>query len=188
MFTTFSKTSIHLFQSVSWSILATVCSILCSNSSKQKLSKMNTVLLVNTPCSHLHSFCATGVSSGLATGVALTRAWRGRLGESITRGWTCFWYHFCTVLLTVVELRFKIVHSVLLQHPSLFSIPPQSLLNRLFPSRFPTRIVYEFLTAPMRAVCLGWPPVPSFAGQSRKLTSNPASRILHEMTHKFPFS
>jgi hypothetical protein len=30
-------------------------------------------LLVNTPCSHLHSLCATGVSSGLATMVTLTR-------------------------------------------------------------------------------------------------------------------
>jgi hypothetical protein len=35
---------------------------------------------------------------------------------------------------------------------------------------------------------IGWPPVPPFAGQSRKLTSNPASRILHEMSLKFPFS
>jgi hypothetical protein len=31
-------------------------------------------------------------------------------------------------------------------------------------------------------------PVPPFAEQSRKLTSNPASRILHEMSRKFPFS
>jgi hypothetical protein len=30
------------------------------------------VLLVNTQCSHLHSFCATGMSSGLATMVTLT--------------------------------------------------------------------------------------------------------------------
>jgi hypothetical protein len=35
---------------------------------------------------------------------------------------------------------------------------------------------------------VGWPPVPPFAGQSRKLTSNPASHILHEMSRKFPFS
>jgi hypothetical protein len=45
-------------------------------------------------------------------------------------------------------------------------------------------------TSPQRrlAQSLGWPPVPPFAGQSRKRTSNPASRILHEMSCKFPFS
>jgi hypothetical protein len=44
------------------------------------------VLLMNTPCSHLHRVCATGVSSGLATRVTLTRVSRGRLGESIYTG------------------------------------------------------------------------------------------------------
>jgi hypothetical protein len=39
------------------------------------------VLLVNTPCLHLHSFCATGVSSGLATRVTLTRVSRGEVGR-----------------------------------------------------------------------------------------------------------
>jgi hypothetical protein len=34
-------------------------------------------LLVNTPCSHLHSFYATGVSSGLA----------GDLDSDVTGGW-----------------------------------------------------------------------------------------------------
>jgi hypothetical protein len=43
------------------------------------------VLLVNTPCSHLHSFCATGVSSGLATRVTLTRLLRGSW-ESLLHG------------------------------------------------------------------------------------------------------
>jgi hypothetical protein len=52
------------------------------------------VLLVNTPCSHLHSFCTTGVSSGLATRVTSTRVSRGRLGEPITRGWTFLCFHF----------------------------------------------------------------------------------------------
>jgi hypothetical protein len=56
------------------------------------------LLLVNTPCWHLHSFCATGVSSGLATRATLTRVSHGRLGEPITRGWTCFWFNFCTVV------------------------------------------------------------------------------------------
>jgi hypothetical protein len=37
------------------------------------------VLLVNTPSSHLHSFCANGVSSGLATRVTLTWGSRGEV-------------------------------------------------------------------------------------------------------------
>jgi hypothetical protein len=37
------------------------------------------VLLVSTPRSHLHSFCAAGASSGLVTRVTLTRVSRGRL-------------------------------------------------------------------------------------------------------------
>jgi hypothetical protein len=47
-------------------------------------------MLVNTSCSHLHSFCASSVSSGLATRVTLTAVSWGKLGDSITRGWTCF--------------------------------------------------------------------------------------------------
>jgi hypothetical protein len=39
------------------------------------------VLHANTPCSHLHSFCATGVSRGLATMVTLTRVSRGKLSR-----------------------------------------------------------------------------------------------------------
>jgi hypothetical protein len=49
-----------------------------------------TVLLVNAPYSHMHGFYIDGVSSGLATSVTLTRVSRGMLGESITRGLTCF--------------------------------------------------------------------------------------------------
>jgi hypothetical protein len=56
------------------------------------------VLFVNTPCSHLHSFCATGVRSGLAIKGTLTRVSRRRLGESISRGWTCFWFQFCAAV------------------------------------------------------------------------------------------
>jgi hypothetical protein len=37
---------------------------------------------VNTPCSHLHSFCATVVNSGLATKLTLTRVLRGKMGGS----------------------------------------------------------------------------------------------------------
>lgn len=50
-----------------------------------KLSRMNTCSASEytfTP----HSFCATFVSSGLATSVALTRVSRWNLGEFITRG------------------------------------------------------------------------------------------------------
>jgi hypothetical protein len=57
------------------------------------------VLLVNTRCSHLHSFRATVVRSGLATRVTLTRVSQGRLRKSITWEWTCFWFHFCTAVL-----------------------------------------------------------------------------------------
>jgi hypothetical protein len=65
------------------------------------------ILLVNAPCSHLHCFGATDVSSGLATGVTLTRLSRGRLGESVTRGSTCFWFSFCALSVIVIGLLFK---------------------------------------------------------------------------------
>jgi hypothetical protein len=52
----------------------------------------------STQCLHLHSFCATDTSSGLATVVILTRVLRWRLGEFITREWTCFWFLFCDVV------------------------------------------------------------------------------------------
>jgi hypothetical protein len=48
--------------------------------------------------SHLHTFWSNGVSSGLATRMTLTRVSRGRLGESVTRGRSCFWFHFCAVV------------------------------------------------------------------------------------------
>jgi hypothetical protein len=47
------------------------------------------VLLVNTPCAHLHSFCAYFVSNGLAPRVTLIRVSRVWLRESVTRGLTC---------------------------------------------------------------------------------------------------
>jgi hypothetical protein len=67
-------------------------------SMRSNVQELTHVLLMNTPCSHLYSFCASGLSSDLATRVTLTRVSRGRLGESITRGWTCFWFHFCTIV------------------------------------------------------------------------------------------
>jgi hypothetical protein len=47
---------------------------------------------------HTHRICPTGVSNGLATAVTLTRVSRGRSEEPITRGWTCFRFHFCTAV------------------------------------------------------------------------------------------
>jgi hypothetical protein len=54
----------------------------------------------HTFCSwiHLAQLLRNCMSSGLATRVTLTRGSRGRLGEFITRGWTCFWFYFCTVV------------------------------------------------------------------------------------------
>jgi hypothetical protein len=40
-------------------------------------------LFVNTSCSNLHSFCASGMTCGLATSVTLNRVSRGRLRELI---------------------------------------------------------------------------------------------------------
>jgi hypothetical protein len=44
------------------------------------------ILLVNTPWYYLHTFCATWMSSDLATRVTLIRVSRWRLGEYITQG------------------------------------------------------------------------------------------------------
>jgi hypothetical protein len=56
------------------------------------------VLLANTPWLHLHSFCATGVGSGLATGVTLTCESLGCFGKCVTLGWISFWLHFWTAV------------------------------------------------------------------------------------------
>jgi hypothetical protein len=56
--------------------------------------------------SHLHSFCAGGVSSGLATRVTLTRVSCGSMGESIIRGWTCFWFNSCAVVRDCCRVTF----------------------------------------------------------------------------------
>jgi uncharacterized protein YoaH (UPF0181 family) len=59
------------------------------------------LLVVKTPCSHLHSFCANGVSSGLAIGVTLTRLSLGILGEGVDQ-----LLIFVQQYVTVVVLRF----------------------------------------------------------------------------------
>jgi hypothetical protein len=53
-------------------------------------------LLVNIPCSHLHNFCATGVSGGLATRVTLTRVSRVKFWNYFTSGQNCFLFYFRT--------------------------------------------------------------------------------------------
>jgi hypothetical protein len=55
---------------------------------KEIRQQYTVVLLVNAQCWHLHSFCATGLSSGLVKGggdLDLTRVSLKRLGDSITR-------------------------------------------------------------------------------------------------------
>jgi hypothetical protein len=46
----------------------------------------------------MHSSCATGVSSGLATVLTLTLVLGLRLRESVAWRWTYFWFCFCTAL------------------------------------------------------------------------------------------
>jgi hypothetical protein len=62
------------------------------------------VLLANTPRSHLHSFCATGVSSGLATWTTLTRVSREKLWEVCG---SVFDLIFVPQYVIVVGLHFK---------------------------------------------------------------------------------
>jgi hypothetical protein len=75
------------------------------------------VLLVNTPCTHLHE---TSVSSGLAVRVTFTRVSRERLRESVIRGWTCFWFNFCTVICDCFWVTFWMARSAL-RYPILLS-------------------------------------------------------------------
>jgi hypothetical protein len=72
--------------SASVSMLATVCSVLFQFLQASWIIRINSrewtkVLLVNAPCSHLHSFCANGVGSGLPTRVTLT--WVSREGARL---------------------------------------------------------------------------------------------------------
>jgi hypothetical protein len=76
-------------------------------SMRSNVREWTCVLLANTPRQHSHKFCTTGVSSGLASRVTLPRVSRGRLGKSIIRKWTCFWFHLCTVVRYFFALNFK---------------------------------------------------------------------------------
>lgn len=57
-----------------------------------------------------HIFCATCMSSGLATRVTLIRTPRESLGESITLGWAYLWYNFCISPLACCWAAFEIAH------------------------------------------------------------------------------
>jgi hypothetical protein len=60
---------------------------------------------MNTPCSHLHNFCATGLSRGLATSVTLTL---GGCCESLLHGGApASGFIFVPLYVIVVGLRFK---------------------------------------------------------------------------------
>jgi hypothetical protein len=71
---TLERLSKHCYQSVyccpTWYFLVRIRIAKWFTNSKER--EMIHVILVNTPCSYLHSFCITGESSGLAIRVTLT--------------------------------------------------------------------------------------------------------------------
>jgi hypothetical protein len=62
------------------------------------VQKRTHVLLLNTPYSHTYSCCASIVRNGQTTRVTFTCVTRGGLVQSITQGWICIWFHFCTAI------------------------------------------------------------------------------------------
>jgi hypothetical protein len=60
---------------VSWVIIGPIDFLFLESPQKE--------IHVNTQCAHLHSFCAVGMSSGLAVGLTLTRVSQRRLGEPL---------------------------------------------------------------------------------------------------------
>jgi hypothetical protein len=66
-------------------------------STRSNVREWTRVLLFNTPYLFLYVLCTTGVSSGLATRVTLTRVSRGVWRVYYT-GWTCFCCHFCSAI------------------------------------------------------------------------------------------
>jgi hypothetical protein len=65
---------------------------------RSNLPELTHFPLMNAPCSNLHSFCAAGVSSGLATRVIPTRVTRGKFEVSINKWRGILWFQFCTVV------------------------------------------------------------------------------------------
>jgi hypothetical protein len=64
------------------------------------------VLLMNTPCSHLHILCASGLSNGPATNFDSSVTMEGGR-ESITQGGPAYDFIFVPQYVIVVGLRFK---------------------------------------------------------------------------------
>jgi hypothetical protein len=119
MTTIFLKTSIHTVIHVTlWSVLGPVLATqsvqYCVSVSSKLLGlfKNEHVLLVNTPCLHLHSFYTTCMSSSLVTKVPMTQVSWGRLGESIPWVWACFWIHFYAAVNYCSWVTFWMVHPI----------------------------------------------------------------------------
>jgi len=74
-----------------WYCLIKICIVMCFTEGikrfrcKVMFENEHTLCSWMWPCSHLHNVCATGVSSGLATKVTLTRV-SHRMGGSLLKG------------------------------------------------------------------------------------------------------
>jgi hypothetical protein len=87
------------------------------------------------------------------------------------------------------KVQISIISNILITK-NLVVIAPQSRIPRsTLTSPWKPQILQEIgYIKSSHDLSIGWPPVSPFARQSRKLTSNPASRILHEMSRKFLFA
>jgi hypothetical protein len=91
-------------------------SAMCILTSKYQIREQYTdILLVNTPCSHLHSFCTTGLSSGLATRVTFTQVSWERLEQSIIQSGPASDFVFIPYYVIVVRLDSKLYTLYILQ-------------------------------------------------------------------------
>lgn len=94
----FCKQAVHcrLIQYILFRIIFAKCFTNCSGQFRWEVIFQKKHIF----CSWIHHVrtCATGMSSGLATMVTLTQVSRGRLGESNTWGWTCFWFNYRVVI------------------------------------------------------------------------------------------
>jgi hypothetical protein len=80
--------------------LARIRTTKCFMNSSSKLFRCEVVYENgHTFGSWTHHFLATAVNTGLATRVTLTRVWRGKLGESVTQGWTAADSFLCCSML-----------------------------------------------------------------------------------------
>jgi hypothetical protein len=66
-----------------------------TNSMRSDVLEWTHFVVVNKPCSHLNSFCAVGVSSGLATEVTLIEC-NGEIGRNYYAGADLFLHVYCT--------------------------------------------------------------------------------------------